>query len=197
MKIIKRFAGVLLAVMLGLSVVACGTTEQIPEGSVGITFWFDGGMSDVNAYYSLCKAYNDTQGAEDGVYVTPKYMAGCSTSFQTQLSSPSAANVVMISDTIFRSYAMSDLFADLTQYYQNDVANGTGSYREENVPSQHADMFKLTRSGTTLTMQAYNGTEWVELGKIENITGNNEIVFYGVTAAFEWSNISFVAATQE
>ena len=57
--------------------------------------------------------------------------------------------------------------------------------------------FKLTRSGTTLTMQAYNGTEWVELGKIENITGNNEIVFYGVTAAFEWSNISFVAATQE
>ena len=191
MKLIKRFAGILLAVMLGCSVVACGTTEDVPEGSIGITFWFDGGMSDVNAYYSLCKAYNDTQGAEDGVYVTPKYMAGCSTSFQTQLSSPSAANVVMISDTIFRSYAMSDLFADLTQYYEKDVADGTGDYREENVPQQHADMFKLTlKSGEKSVAGEGQNILGLPFGDVPAVLYYNEEIF---TAA----NINIVSCEED
>lgn len=60
----KRMVSILTAVVCVGTAVAftgCGG-EVVPEGRVGIEFWYEADMNTNSTYYELVKTYNDTQG---------------------------------------------------------------------------------------------------------------------------------------
>lgn len=57
---------------------------------------------------------------------------------------------------------------------------------------------RVVRNGTTLTLYANNGTEWVSLGSVTcGAEDKLDIVLYGVTAEWTFSDISVTVGTEQ
>ena len=57
---------------------------------------------------------------------------------------------------------------------------------------------RVVRDGTTLTLYAHNGTEWVNLGSVTcGAEDKLDIVLYGVTAEWTFSDISVTVGTEQ
>ena len=104
-KIWATMTGLMMSFTALLGMAACGDNGA-PAGSEEITFWYDCGLETQSVYRELVQTYNKEQGAEDGVYVVGSRKTGISTSARTQITGGNPPNVIMISDEVFRSYAL-------------------------------------------------------------------------------------------
>lgn len=179
--------GTLFASSMTFGLVGCGDSGA-PEGSTEITFWYDCGLETQSVYRELVQTYNDTQGAEDGVYVVGSRKTGISTSARTQITGGNPPNVIMISDEVFKSYAIDGLFLNLTDYYETDA----GDYTEDTIPDNMTDRFRIT-VGT-------DGNKTV-VGEGETLYGlpfgSDPLVLYYNVDYFEEQGIHIISVSEE
>lgn len=118
----KKIAGVLAVVMcIGTALTFAGCrTEEIPADRVNVRFWYEADMYTNSTYYELARTYNDTQGAEDGVYVSPTMISGVGDERSTYEGSCEANVVLMSDDSVYKGIAMDGLLVDLTDYAEQD-----------------------------------------------------------------------------
>ena len=138
-RILATVTGLMMSFAALLGMAACGESG-VPEGSEEITFWYDCGLETQSVYRELVQTYNKEHGEEDGVYVVGSRKTGISSSARTQLTGGTPPNVVMISDKVFRSYAIDGLFLDLSEYYADEA----GDYSEDAIPDNMTDRFRMT-----------------------------------------------------
>lgn len=163
MKKIIRITSLAAATSLLVSLAGCGSSGSSAGGSSKdsssgerqeITFLADANNTAQTAFEEMVNAYNEGQGAADGVYVNLKASAGVSTSGQNYFnqSGKSAPNVMMISDQVFRNYAIQTsrntpegmgYFANLNEYAAADTDLDLSAF-----PESLVDNFRLTFSET-------------------------------------------------
>lgn len=186
-KLMAISLGTLLAGSMAFGLVGCGDTGA-PEGSTEIAFWYDCGLETQPVYRELVQTYNETQGEQDGVYVVGSRRTGISSSARTQLTGGTPPNVVMISDEVFRSYALDGLFLDLTDYYETDA----GDYTEDTIPDNMTDRFRMT-VGT--------GGNKTVVGEGETLYGvpfgSDPLVLYYNVDYFEGRGIHIISVPEE
>ena len=153
-RILSLAASAILILSAG-AMTACGNkTNPDAEGRKEIVFLADAGATSKPAFEKMVKAYNDGQGKTDGVYVTLKPSSGVSTKGENYFkqSSRNAPNVVMVSDQVYRSYAISSdrssadgmgYFLKLDDYVSKDKDFSLSSFSESAV-----NTFRLTYSET-------------------------------------------------
>ena len=139
MRKLKAFAALALGACMALPLVACG--DDVPEGTTEISFWYDATITANKYYEELARTYNGGQGKIDGVYVRPELTGGISTGARPYLTKDSP-NVMTIAETVFKDFAIDGLYADLTEYYENDKE----FYNENDVPAGVANRYRFTRN---------------------------------------------------
>ncbi len=186
-RILAAVTGLSMGLVSLLGFAAC-TDTGAPEGSTEITFWYDCGLETQSVYRELVQTYNEAQGAEDGVYVVGSRKTGISSSARTQLTGGTPPNVVMISDAVFRAYAIDGLFLDLTEYY----ATEPGDYSEEGIPDNMTDRFRITvgENGQKTVVGAGETLYGVPFGNDPNM------LFYNV-GYFEGQGIHIISVPEE
>lgn len=134
---------------------ACGKKPNPDaEGRTEIVFRADAGATSKPAFEKMVKAYNEGQGKTDGVYVTLKPSSGVSTKGENYFkqSSRNAPNVMMVSDQVYRQYAISSdrssadgmgYFLNLNNYVAQDKDFDLSSF-----PVNASNTFRLTYSET-------------------------------------------------
>lgn len=187
-RILAAVTGVSLGLASLLSFAACGEKEEVPEGSTEITFWYDSGLETQSVYRELVQTYNEGQGVEDGVYVLGSRKVGISESARMQITGGTPPNVVMISDTVFRTYAIEGLFHDMTEFYEEQP----GDYSEEEIPENMVNRFRIT--------VGENGQKTV-VGEGETLYGvpfgnDPNVLFYNV-GYFEEQGINIISVPEE
>lgn len=155
----KKILSLITSVILLLSVcmmTACSEKPEQPEvdGRKEIIFLADVDSTSKPAFEKMVQAYNDGQGQTDGVYVTLKQSAGVSTKGENYFkqSSRSAPNVMMVSDQVYRRYAISadrssaegmGYFLNLNDYVAQDKDFDLSAF-----PVSASNTFRLTYSET-------------------------------------------------
>lgn len=114
MKKATKFLAVVFALCTAFSLCACGG-DGPTEGQTEILFNYEADAYTNPVMYKFVKAYNDTQGKIDGVYVRPDQTAGVGTS-QPTFEGNCAANVIMTDETVFKKFSISNLFLNLDTY---------------------------------------------------------------------------------
>ena len=112
-----------MSVITAFSVTACtGGGGNGEKNRVQIEFRANVPVDAKIPYIQAIKAYNDGQGAIDGVYVNAAYDVP-SANIGQQISSPSAQtpNVVCVGDADFKAYASLGYLLNLDSYLTNDV----------------------------------------------------------------------------
>ena len=164
MKKIVRMTSLAAAAALMVSMTGCGSSSSAEGGSskggsssgdrVEITFLADANNTAKSAFEDMVNTYNEGQGVTDGVYVNLKASSGVSTSGQNYFnqSGKSAPNVMMISDQVFRNYAIqtSRNTAEGMGYFVNlnDYASADSDFDLSAFPASFVDNFRLTFSET-------------------------------------------------
>lgn len=199
MKKMKRIFAAIMGLTMCLTA-TCGLTackdNDSTEGTNGgtngetteITFWYDCGLETQSVYRDLVQTYNTTQGVKDGVKVIGSSKTGISSSARTQLTGGTPPNVIMIDDTVFRTYANDSLFLDLTNYYNEQP----GDYTEDTIPDNMTDRFRITLGK--------NGEKTV-IGDGENLYGlpfgsDPNVLYYNVSY-FEGQGIHIISVPED
>lgn len=153
-KIISLVISAVLLLSLG-SMAACGNKKNPDaDGRKEIVFLADAGATSKPAFEKMVQTYNDGQGKTDGVYVTLKPSSGVSTKGENYFkqSSRNAPNVMMVSDQVYRSYAISSdrSSADGMGYFLNlnDYVAKDKDFDLSVFPKNASDTFRLTYSET-------------------------------------------------
>lgn len=136
MKKIAKFLSVVLALCTAGSLCACGG-DGPSAGQTEILFNYEADAYTNPVMYKFVKAYNDTQGKIDNVYVKPDQIAGVGTSQQT-FEGNCAANVIMTDETVFKKFTISNLFLNLDSYEKQD------SYDFSGIGKRTVDSARLT-----------------------------------------------------
>ena len=92
-----------------------------------IRFMAYGDKTAQDMYEALVEEYNETQGKEDGITVmgTVKTEGDYTSMLQITLTGETAPDVFISTDSHFKSRVAMDMAADLTEYVNNGVQNGT------------------------------------------------------------------------
>lgn len=137
------------------SLTACdGKKKPEADGRKEIVFLADAGATSKPAFEKMVQTYNEGQGKKDGVYVTLKPSSGVSTKGENYFkqSSRNAPNVMMVSDQVYRSYAISSdrSSADGMGYFLNlnDYVAKDKDFKLSAFPKNASDTFRLTYSET-------------------------------------------------
>lgn len=157
----KKVISLIIAAVLLFSIGMTGCGEKQPAqeketeaGVKEILFLADADSTSKPAFEKMVQAYNDGQGKTDGVYVTMKLSAGVSTKGENYFkqSSRNAPNVMMVSDQVFRQYAISAdrASAENMGYFVNlnDFAAQDGDFDISGFPESASNTFRLTYSET-------------------------------------------------
>ncbi len=161
---------------------ACGGNDH--GGRTEIDFWYSAGSANSKIIRSMVKAYNDGQGVEDGVYVTPDNRQNIDKS-SLMIDAPA---VVAISDESFKSYAVEGLFHDMTVYYNSD----SGEYSESKIPASLVNRFRIDKTESNGKLNAGEGAA------IQGVPfGATCMVYYYSKSAFENQKINVISATAE
>ncbi|MBD5636219.1 MAG: extracellular solute-binding protein [Clostridia bacterium] len=169
---------------MALPLVACG--DDVPEGTTEISFWYDATITANKYYEELARTYNGGQGKIDGVYVRPELTGGISTGARPYLTKDSP-NVMTIAETVFKDFAIDGLYADLTEYYENDKE----FYNENDVPAGVANRYRFTRNAGGISY-AGEGQKLVGLP-----FGSAPYVVLYNKKAFNAYNINIVSCEEE
>ena len=142
MKKITRILAVAVGVSAALSFAGC-QTETVPEGRVGIEFWYEADINTNPTFYELVRTYNDTQGAEDGVYVSPSMINGIGDERNTYEGSCDASVVMITNDEVFKGFAVDGLFVDMSDYLAES------NFDTSDIPEAVLNSCRLTVGGET------------------------------------------------
>ncbi len=134
----KKVLSLLLAVMLLVSIVACGDNSS--NGQVTLTFMYGGTMEVAAMFQSLIKQFNETVGAEKGIVVkgVPK-SSGLDSVLAQQLPNKNGPDVVVLQDEFFKKHTAN--LEDLTSHLDAGVA--------EDFYSSMGDRYRYNISTTT------------------------------------------------
>lgn len=157
----KKVISLIIATVLLFSIGMTGCGEKQPAqeketeaGIKEILFLADADSTSKPAFEKMVQAYNDGQGKTDGVYVTMKLSAGVSTKGENYFkqSSRNAPNVMMVSDQVYRQYAISTdrASAENMGYFVNlnDFVAQDGDFDISAFPESASNTFRLTYSET-------------------------------------------------
>lgn len=138
----KTVKALTLALILGtvFAFAGCGG-EKVPEGRVKIEFWYEADLNTNSTYYELVKTYNDTQGVEDGVYVSPDMINGIGDERSTYEGSCDASVVMITNDEVFKGLAVDGLFVDMSGYLEES------DFDLSEIPQSTIDSGRLTVGG--------------------------------------------------
>lgn len=120
----KVISSLLSVVMASALFVSCG--ESGSDGAVTVDFWYSASISENKIIREMVEAYNNGQGKEDGVFVKPDNRQNIDRSSLFV----DAPNVLVVKDETFKTWAVENLFLDLSKYYEDSPAD----YTEENIP---------------------------------------------------------------
>ena len=184
----KRIVSILTAVVcVGTAVAFAGCSEEtVPEGRVGIKFWYEADMNTNPTYYELVKTYNDTQGAEDGVYVSPTMISGVGDERSTYEGSCEASVVLMSNDSVFKGIAMDGLFVDLSGYVEED------GFDLSDMPAGGVNAARLTVSGSGEKIYAGEGQSLLGMP-----FGSSTSVLYYNISHFNAVGINVISCEEE
>lgn len=152
MKKITRILAVAVGVSAALSFAGC-QTETVPEGRVGIEFWYEADINTNPTFYELVRTYNDTQGAEDGVYVSPSMINGIGDERNTYEGSCDASVVMITNDEVFKGFAVDGLFVDMSDYLAES------NFDTSDIPEAVLNSCRLTVGGSGEKSYAGTGQE--------------------------------------
>ena len=184
----KRFAKILLAVVMtaamGVSAVACGGGGS-SDGRTEIRFWYSASISENTIIKEMVDAYNNGQGKEDGVHVTPNNRQNIE---RTSLYK-NAPNVIAVSDEDFKSWAVEGLFYDMSEFYESDP----GTYTEEGIPETLTERFRIDKEvGSDGKRMAGEGAD------LQGVPfGANTMVYYYSLYAFEKQGINIISVAED
>ena len=174
-------SAVLTAAALG-AMAGCGGPQ---EGQTTIRFWYTASISENKIMNEMIEAYNKGQGVEDGVYVKGDNRQNIERT-ALYVDTP---DVLTVTDEDFKSWALEDLFTDLSDYYANDP----GDYTEEGIPEAFTQTFRLdTEVGENGIRMAGEGAD------IQGLPfGANPMVYYYSLPAFENQKINIISCEEE
>ena len=174
-------SAVLTAAALG-AMAGCGGPQ---EGQTTIRFWYTASISENKIMNEMIEAYNKGQGVEDGVYVKGDNRQNIERT-ALYVDTP---DVLTVTDEDFKSWALEDLFTDLSDYYANDP----GDYTEEGIPEAFTQTFRLdTEVGENGIRMAGEGADLQGLP-----FGANPMVYYYSLPAFENQKINIISCEEE
>lgn len=174
-------SAVLTAAALG-AMAGCGGPQ---EGQTTIRFWYTASISENKIMNEMIEAYNKGQGVEDGVYVKGDNRQNIERT-ALYVDTP---DVLTVTDEDFKSWALEDLFTDLSDYYANDP----GDYTEAGIPEAFTQTFRLdTEVGENGIRMAGEGAD------IQGLPfGANPMVYYYSLPAFENQKINIISCEEE
>lgn len=174
-------SAVLTAAALG-AMAGCGGPQ---EGQTTIRFWYTASISENKIMNEMIDAYNKGQGVEDGVYVKGDNRQNIERT-ALYVDTP---DVLTVTDEDFKSWALEDLFTDLSDYYANDP----GDYTEDGIPEAFTQTFRLdTEVGENGIRMAGEGAD------IQGLPfGANPMVYYYSLPAFENQKINIISCEEE
>ena len=84
---------------------------------------------------------------------------------------------------------------------ENDFVNNKeleNGYIKRALLSEEGLRIRITRTGTTFTLEVMNGADWVTLGSVTcGVDDAADIELYAGVGTFEWSNVTVTPAVQE
>ena len=173
------------AVMTGSVVAAtgCGPKRPAAAGDRTVIMYQAANMdTNISSYYEeMVKAYNDTQGVTDDVYVQLIPSSSDVGGLDNSLISRYQYDVVQIADDQYKSLVLTgqEFFVELDQYLTADV-KATMGY--DNIPSELLNRFRMNQKPESNTK--YNtGEGTATLGL--PITHNPHVLWYNVSALTE------------
>lgn len=174
-------SAVLTAAALG-AMAGCGGPQ---EGQTTIRFWYTASISENKIMNEMIEAYNKGQGVEDAVYVKGDNRQNIERT-ALYVDTP---DVLTVTDEDFKSWALEDLFTDLSDYYANDP----GDYTEAGIPEAFTQTFRLdTEVGENGIRMAGEGAD------IQGLPfGANPMVYYYSLPAFENQKINIISCEEE
>lgn len=179
----KIISSLLSVVMASALFVACG--EPAPDGAVTVDFWYSASISENKVIREMVDTYNKGQGKEDGVYVKPDNRQNIDRSSLFV----DAPNILVVEDEMFKTWAVEDLYLDLSEYFETMP----GEYTEENIPSSLTERFRFD--------VADNADGKRMAGKDADLQGlpfgSTAMVYYYSKSAFEAYGINVISAEEE
>lgn len=145
-KSVKVIAACMSAVMVAPVFAACGNDHG---GRTEIDFWYSAGSSESKLIKSMVRAYNEGQGVEDGVYVSADNRQKVDKS-SLMVDAPA---VLVVPDKSFKTWAVEDLFHDLTDFYTSDP----GNYTESGIPDRLTNRYRLDKTEKNGKLMAGEG----------------------------------------
>lgn len=137
MKTVSRVLAVIMCIGAVVSFAGC-RQDEAPEGRVGIEFWYEADINTNPTFYELVRTYNDTQGVEDGVYVSPTMINGVGDERNTYEGSTKASVVMISNDEVFKGIGIDGLFVDMSDYAKRD------NFDDAQIPASVMNSGRLT-----------------------------------------------------
>lgn len=182
MKIFKKIAAICIcgAVLAVPALSACGGGGDAGE----ITFWYKAGATESKIIKEMVSVYNEGQGKKDGVSVKVENRQKIDKS-SLMVNAP---NVIAVEDENFKSWAVEDLFHDMTEYLNSDPA----SYSEAEIPASTTNRFRLDKKETNGKIMAGEGAD------VQGLPfGTTAMVYYYSRDAFASQKINIISVEEE
>lgn len=181
MKTFKKIAAICIcgAVLAVPALSSCGGGGGTGE----ITFWYKAGATESKIIKEMVSAYNEGQGKEDGVSVKAENRQRIDKS-SLMVNAP---NVIAVEDENFKSWAVEDLFHDMTEYFNSSPA----FYSESEIPESLTNRFRLDKDETNGKTMAGEGAD------VQGLPfGSSPMVYYYSLDAFKSQNINIISVEE-
>lgn len=194
--VFKKLAvlGVTAAMVTGTAVAVTGCNNRPADAGDRTVIYYQAANMSTNIsakYTEMVKAYNDTQGLTDNVYVqlipSPSAVGG----LENSLRSNYQYDVVQIPDDGFKSLVLTgqEFFIELDKYLTDDVKT---AMHYDSIPSGLINRFRMNQQPESNTKyNAGDGTATLGLP----LTNNPQVLYYN-TAAMEKCNINVVSVAE-
>ena len=174
---LKKAAAAVLAVVMTFSATACGGKNggSADAGDRTVIYYASSYVTAQvrDAYLEMVKTYNETQGAEDGVYVQMTDSSGAISGLDSALRSNYMYDVLQLHDDEFKSLAMQgDYFVTLDDYLTDEAKK---SMNWDDIPESLINRFRMnTKVDSSNLYVAGEGTSLLALPN----GSNPQMLFY-------------------
>lgn len=174
---IKKAVTILLAVIMTLSVVACGGNGGSADAGDRTVIYYAASYvtAQVRDYYlELVDTYNNGQGKEDGVYVQMTENSGAISGLDSALRANYMYDVLQLNDDEYKALAIqgANYFVTLDDYLTDDVKT---AIQWDQIPSSLVNRFRMNTKADEKNV--YQAGEGADLLAIPN-GSDPQVLFY-------------------